>query len=558
VAVALELLAADQVELLDRYQLIGRLAAGGMATVYLGRIAGVGGFQRFVAIKQLHPHLAHEIEFVEMFLDEARLAAGIHHRNVVPILEIGTTEAGYYLVMEYIEGVTLARLVTNLAQLGRPLPQPILLRIVSDVLSGLHAAHEHTDERGHPLGVVHRDCSPQNILVGLDGCTRITDFGIARASARLASTRDGAMKGKLAYMAPEQTQGETLDRRADLFSVGVVLWELCAGRRLFKGTSDAQTLTRLLADPIPRLREVRPEVQPALDALCHRALERDPERRFQTAAAMADALEQAARGIAGGESGELATERAVESFMREVYGKDFSELREGVRSWLASRPSSSGLTAPTDRDWLPPVSSARRPPPPPSSRRGPPPPASHGEADRPSAHTPTPPLAVEDDAATRVRGRSSTTAVTSGPGAPSDPETAEPTSTWRSSDVAQRGRHRRATLVAAALGIALVVGTFAALRSVGGGAPTAPGATSSEAPSPAASVRPSEPSAAPAATSAPTSATAAPSAPAATGVPARAPSQLGPRASPAPPAVPQPAPAKPPGGVDKDLANPYR
>ncbi len=343
---------------LDRYQLLGEIASGGMASVFLARLAGVGGFQRLVAIKRLHPHLAKEREFVEMFLDEARLAASIHHRNVVPILEIGTTDAGYYLVMEYIEGVTLARLMTQAAALRQPVPQPVLLRLIVDTLSGLHAAHELTDDNKQPLGVVHRDCSPQNILVGLDGCTRITDFGIARASSRLHSTREGAMKGKLAYMAPEQTQGDEFDRRADLWSVAVVLWEVLAERRLFKSKTEAQTLKRLLHDPIPRLTDVDSSISPALASVCQMALERDPDDRFQTAAEMADAIESAAKVAARAEE-PVATERTIEAFMKERYGGDVDAQREELRSFLQATPTMVGPRKgrPTDPGWVGPTAS---------------------------------------------------------------------------------------------------------------------------------------------------------------------------------------------------------
>src|SRR5690606_1446759 len=181
---------------IDRYDLVAEIASGGMATVYLARLAGVGGFQRFVAIKRLHPHLAKEKEFVEMFLDEARLAAGIHHPNVVPILEVGASQNAYYLAMEYIEGETLARLLARAASRKERLPVPQVLRIALDTLSGLHAAHELRDESGAVAGVVHRDVSPQNVLVGADGVSRITDFGVARAATRLTATRVGQLKGK--------------------------------------------------------------------------------------------------------------------------------------------------------------------------------------------------------------------------------------------------------------------------------------------------------------------------------------------------------------------------
>jgi serine/threonine-protein kinase len=331
------LLPHGRAQLLDRYQLIGEIATGGMATVFLARIAGVAGFQRFVAIKQLHPHLSRRPEFVEMFLDEARLAASIHHQNVVPILEIGTSEGGYYVVMEYVEGVTLARLLRDG---GGEVSRRVVLRMIIDVLSGLDAAHELTDNAGMLLGVVHRDCSPQNILVGLDGCTRLTDFGIARASQRLATTRDGSMKGKLAYMAPEQTQAEDVDRRADVFSVGVVLWEGLAQRRLFKRRSDAEVLRALLTEPIPLLDEVEPGMPPALVACVARALARDPARRFQTAAALADAIEQA-EAEAGPEG--IATVREVEAYMRRHFGGAFTFRRDEVRNYLAGTPSTGGF-----------------------------------------------------------------------------------------------------------------------------------------------------------------------------------------------------------------------
>lgn len=215
---------------IDRYELVAEIASGGMATVFLARLSGVGGFQRFVAIKRLHPHLAAEREFVEMFLDEARLAAGIHHPNVVSILEVGASDRGYYLVMEYIEGDTLARLLARAATSGQRLPREIALRVVIDMLAGLHAAHELKDEMGQPTGLVHRDVSPQNVLVGLDGICRITDFGVARAASRLSATRVGQLKGKIAYMAPEQAMGKSdIDRRADVFAGGIVLWRCSPG-----------------------------------------------------------------------------------------------------------------------------------------------------------------------------------------------------------------------------------------------------------------------------------------------------------------------------------------
>lgn len=326
----------EGVQRIDRYDLVAEIASGGMATVYLARLAGVGGFQRFVAIKRLHPHLAKEKEFVEMFLDEARLAAGIHHPNVVPILEVGASERGYYLVMEYIEGDTLARLLARAATTAGKIPADIAIRILLDMLQGLHAAHELKDEKGMATELVHRDVSPQNILVGMDGVSRITDFGVARAASRLSATRVGQLKGKIAYMAPEQAAGDTrVDRRADIFSAGIVLWEVLASRRLFKAENEAATLSRVVSEPIPNLHDLAPDVHPQISLVCMKALERDPDKRFSTCAQFADVLERAAAAV-----GKIAAPREVAAYVQEVIGTEISQQRDAVRAWLArSEPS---------------------------------------------------------------------------------------------------------------------------------------------------------------------------------------------------------------------------
>ena len=319
-------------QLVDRYELIGELASGGMATVYLARITGVGGFQRFVAVKRLHPHLALDTEFVEMFLDEARLAASIHHNNVVPILEVNANHSiGYYLVMEYIEGDTLARVLARAANKGQRLPIPIALRIALDLLSGLHAAHELRDGAGEALNLVHRDVSPQNVLVGFDGIARITDFGVARAASRLSATRVGQLKGKVAYMAPEQAQGaDDVDRRADVFSAGVVIWEALAARRLFKAENEAATLARVLATAVPALQLMSSEITAQLSSAVMKALERDPDSRYATAAEFADAIEAAARGPL-----RVATPRELGAYVEAMLGDENEAQREAVRAWLA-------------------------------------------------------------------------------------------------------------------------------------------------------------------------------------------------------------------------------
>ncbi len=324
---------------LDRFELVAELATGGMATVYLARLSGVGGFQRFTAIKRLHPHLAREPEFIEMFLEEARLAARIHHPNVVPILEIGTSDEGYYIVMEYVEGDTLGRLLARSAQTGTRLPTKVGLRVMIDMLAGLDAAHELKDDNDNPLGIVHRDISPQNVLVGVDGSARLSDFGVARATSKLSTTRTGQLKGKLAYMAPEQARGtRDIDRRADIFAAGVVLWEVLACRRLFKGDGEADTLNKVLNEPIPPVRSAAPMVPAALEAVVARALERDRAKRYATAAEFADALERASRVV-----GALGTHKDVAAHLEVVLGTEISQQREAVRAWLSrSEPSKHG------------------------------------------------------------------------------------------------------------------------------------------------------------------------------------------------------------------------
>jgi eukaryotic-like serine/threonine-protein kinase len=331
---------------LDRFELVAELATGGMATVYLGRLSGAGGFQRFVGIKRLHPHLAREPEFIEMFLEEARLAARIHHPNVVPILEIGTSEQGYYIVMEYVEGDTLANLIARAVQRGERVPVRVVVRVLADVLAGLHAAHELADDGGKPLGIVHRDVSPQNILIGIDGSARLTDFGVARATSKLSTTRTGQLKGKLAYMAPEQARGaKDIDRRADIFAAGVVMWEALEGRRLFKGDGEADTLNKVLYERIPPLEDTVRTVPGQIEVALDMALDRERMRRFPTAAAFADAIERAAR-----ESEEIATHKDVAAYLEQIMGEDILNQRETVRAWISrgdpNRPKSLSMPPP--------------------------------------------------------------------------------------------------------------------------------------------------------------------------------------------------------------------
>lgn len=262
-----------------------------MASVYLGRTRGPGGFERLVALKVMHDHISHDPAFSAMFLDEARLAARIRHPNVVPTLDVA--EDGRYIVMEYVEGASLHAILSRLRKQGERIPLPVALRIFVDALSGLHAAHELADAGGKPLHIVHRDVSPHNILVGVDGTSRITDFGIAHAEARITSTRGGELKGKLPYMAPEQLEDDSLDRRTDVYAAGCVLWEILVGERLFKAGSEAAIACAILAGPERSAKQAGADVPDDLDAACMQALG-PRDRRFLTALAFSEAVERAA------------------------------------------------------------------------------------------------------------------------------------------------------------------------------------------------------------------------------------------------------------------------
>jgi serine/threonine-protein kinase len=301
-----------------------------MGKVYLGR-ARVDGDVHTVAIKVLHPHLAQDSEMVAMFLDEARVSMRLRHPNVVKVWDIDLLGEELVIVMDYVEGAPLSSLLHAAKESGELLSVATTVRIVVDALTGLHAAHEIVDENGRALALVHRDVSPHNLLVGADGVTRVSDFGVALSAGRLASTRpDGGLKGKLRYLAPEQINRKVLDRRVDVFAAGIVLWECLTGKRLFDGGTEAETVTQVMREPIAPPSLSRPEVLTDLDEVCLRALERDPNRRFATADEFAEALRRAVPAIATpAEVGEVVTEAARESIYRrrealERTGKDLA------------------------------------------------------------------------------------------------------------------------------------------------------------------------------------------------------------------------------------------
>ena len=277
---------------LDRYELVCPIASGGMAVVWLARLRGKRGFEKLFAVKTIKTELLDDARFQEMFLDEARIASGIQHPNVAQILDLGEQDDVLYIVMEWVDGESLAKIRRLAPKRSAPLPLGVTLRVMADACAGLHAAHELRDVRGESVGVVHRDVSPQNILVTPAGSVKVIDFGIAKATNRSAGdTRSGVVKGKIHYMAPEQAGGLPVDRRADIWAVGVCLYELVTGKLPFDGDSDVDVVRRLLGtEPAPRVSASVPDA--VAEILAH-SLVRDPNERFSTAGAMQRALETA-------------------------------------------------------------------------------------------------------------------------------------------------------------------------------------------------------------------------------------------------------------------------
>ncbi len=307
--------AASKALLVGRYRVHDEIAAGGMATVHLGRLLGDAGFSRTVAIKRLHPFHAQAPDVVAMFTDEARIASRIHHPNVVTTLDVVSENGEVFLVMEYVHGEPLSRMIINASKRKQLIPPRIVVAVLSSVLHGLHAAHEAKDSLGRPLGVVHRDVSPQNVMVGIDGVARVLDFGVARAAGRAHITTDGSVKGKLGYMSPEQLRGEELDRRSDVYAAGVVLWEALTCKRLYGGSKDAAPMRYADGAVEPPSKRV-PDLPQSFDEITLRAMRWKPEERFSTAREMAEALEA---------TGAIASPAEVADWVEDLAGETLAE-----------------------------------------------------------------------------------------------------------------------------------------------------------------------------------------------------------------------------------------
>ncbi len=345
----------------DRFMLIDAIGMGGMAKVHLARDRR-DPFQPPIALKLLRPELAEDPSMVSMFLDEARVTTRLRHPHVVRVFEAERTDDGLVILMEYVEGASLQRIQRELEARGQSMPIGFVVRVILDVLSGLQFAHDLTSESGKPIGIVHRDVSPHNILLGTDGRARIGDFGIAVHAQRFAATQpSGPVKGKLGYLAPEQvSRKESLDRRVDVFATGIVLWECLAGRALFGGT-DAEAIASLMAgETITPSSFYRPELPQVIEDVCLQALERDRDRRYATAARFADALKAAA-------GDDVFTREQISAFVRDLVGEEIAHRRQLIEAANgtpeAAPVQSNTPTLPESAPPPPPVEPPRSAPP---------------------------------------------------------------------------------------------------------------------------------------------------------------------------------------------------
>jgi len=281
------------------YQLLAKLATGGMAEIYLARPSSGPGEKDLMVLKRILPHLAEDEHFVTMFRDEADLAAKLAHKNVFNVRSFGQYAGTWFIAMEYLHGVPLSRMMTKLSKASKMLDYRVVAGIICQACEGLHAAHEARGTDGQLLGVVHRDVSPPNIMVTSDGTVKVLDFGIAKARGANSRTRTGTVKGKNAYMSPEQILGKPLDRRSDIFALGVVMYEMLANRRLFHRDSDFLTFKAITEEPIPEIRERRADIPPGMRAALLQAMARDPNGRFETAQAFGQAIKQSVATLGG-------------------------------------------------------------------------------------------------------------------------------------------------------------------------------------------------------------------------------------------------------------------
>ena len=332
-----------QLPTIGGYEIVGLLGTGGMAQVLLGRQTGPNGFERPVVVKRILPHLVRRQSFVDMFLDEARTIASIRHPNVVSIHDFRHEDGELFMVMEYLEGETVASLRRRLNARDERMPMALWCHIFAETCAGLHAAHQATNEIGLPLNLVHRDVSPPNILVTYDGAVKLIDFGIAKSDHRSSQTDAGHIKGKYAYMSPEQAEGKALDARSDVFSLGIVVFEMTTGKRLFKRDTDLLTVQAVCNDLIPEPNDDWPEYTEDLHKICSRALCRDPSERYQSALEMRRDLLALVRA----DDSAPLPEELIGLFMQDIF-EDRIDLKRGLLHRVRMGERFDTVSSPTD------------------------------------------------------------------------------------------------------------------------------------------------------------------------------------------------------------------
>ena len=319
-----------------KYLLLDRIAVGGMAEIFLARQMGPEGFEKTVVLKRIRPHLGDKKSFVRMFLNEAKLAAQLNHPNIIHIHDLGKVGDSYFIAMEYLFGRDMRRVLPKCEQLGIAFPIVYACKIASQVLEGLYYAHQKTDLQGRPLGIVHRDVTPENIFVSFDGGVKVLDFGIAKAANQVEMTRAGEIKGKLSYMSPEQCMGKPLDSRSDIFSLGVVLYEWVTGFKLFTGESDVAVLKSITDGKIYKPSYFKGDVPEQIEQILMRALEKDPAQRYQTAWEMQYDLD---KFLANNEF--TPSNQHLATFMKQV----FADEMDAERARLSGSPEVQRLAS---------------------------------------------------------------------------------------------------------------------------------------------------------------------------------------------------------------------
>ena len=299
----------------NRYQILAKLAAGGMAEIFLARGASVAGVERYCVLKRILREKAKDAQFVQMFVDEARLAAQLHHPNIASVYDVGMLGESYFFTMEYVHGETIRSLLERAQELRRTVPLACVLTIIAGTAAGLHHAHERNASDGRPLGIVHRDVSPANLMVSYEGNVKVVDFGVAKAADRDVETKSGTVKGKISYLSPEQCRGAPVDRRSDLFSLGIVMWEMLTGARLYRRDSDYDNMTAIVNEPPPPPSSRRPEVPRAVDDIVLRLLAKSVTARFQTADEVLEAVENASM-----QARTILSTSAVSRLLRDLFG----------------------------------------------------------------------------------------------------------------------------------------------------------------------------------------------------------------------------------------------